>query len=265
MNNLIKLRRQKILELVNAVGSISVVELAINFRISKVTVRHDLDALEADGKLIRQHGRAVSVNLSPDHNTLHYPYEIAFSEKQQHNRNVKTKLAKQAATYIQDGDTIYLDSGTTIYAIAEVIAHSTWTNLMVITNSLPICQRLSNIPGVKLVLLGGDFNKKLQCFCGDLTKESIQSLRFDKFFTAADGFHLDYGLTTPNKEEASLISLLITKAKEVYLIIDHTKFGRKSEYYIADCYVADVVICDYAVAKKYSKALTSHNIEVVQV
>ncbi|MFC6276088.1 DeoR/GlpR family DNA-binding transcription regulator [Psittacicella hinzii] len=255
-------RRKQIVDLVNSMGSISVVELSLYFRVSKVTIRSDLDALEKEEQLIRMHGSAMSINYNKDQNTLRYAAELHFHEKQHHNRGIKEKLARRALKYIEDYDTILLDSGTTMFEIATQIARKQWTRLTVITSSLPVCDLLCNFKGIEVVLLGGHYRKKSRSFSGAATEQMLLALRFNKLFMGADGYHPQHGLTTLSENEASLNRLMVEMASQVYVVMDHSKFGRQSSNWICEFGRPNVVITDDRLKHEYINELQECQVKV---
>ncbi|MFC6276851.1 DeoR/GlpR family DNA-binding transcription regulator [Psittacicella hinzii] len=258
-------RRNMIVDLVNSVGSMSVVELALHFKVSKVTIRADLDILEAGKKLIRTHGNAQSVNLQPQLDTLQYPHELSFADKQHHNRGMKAKIAKHAVEYINDYETILLDSGTTMFDLAMEISKKQWQRLTIITTSLPIANLLSKQVGIDLVLLGGHYRRKSHSFTGALTEKLLSSLRFSKLFVGADGYHHQHGITTLSEKEASLNRLMLSMASEVFVLCDHTKFGRQSSNWICEFDAPHHVITDDNIRREYITYFKNANVDLVIV
>lgn len=244
-------RRKQILETINAQGKISVNELAEIYKVSAVTIRNDLDALSTEGKILRMHGLAQSFNLQSEVKTLRYADELPFIDKEKHNQEIKKQLAERAVDFIQDYDTIVLDSGTTIFELSKEIAKRSWTRLTVLTTSLPICQLLANHLGIEVILLGGRLRSHSLSFAGALTEHMLHNLRFSKLFFGADGIHFHHGITTHYEDESSLNRLMVSMASEVYVLADHTKFGRQSSNWICNFETPDAVITNSKIRKEY--------------
>ncbi|RIY37462.1 DeoR/GlpR family DNA-binding transcription regulator [Psittacicella gerlachiana] len=255
-------RRLDILNLVNSIGIVSISHLAYYFKVSKVTIRSDVDALESQGKLIKVHGCIKSLNLDEERSSLQFDQEFSFLQKQNFQHPIKTRLALAALALIKDGTSILLDAGTTVYELAVQISKRTWQNLTVITPSLPVCDLLSTIPGITIVLLGGKLNTKGKCFIGEQTQTMLTDLHYDQLFFAVDGYHIDYGLTTHYGEEAVLNRQMIQQAGKVIVIADHTKFARHAKHKIVDFDVPDMVITDEQIHPDYQGYFAQTNVEL---
>ncbi|RIY33643.1 hypothetical protein CJP74_01250 [Psittacicella melopsittaci] len=253
-------RRQDILNLVNSIGIVAISHLAYYFKVSKVTIRTDVEILEKEKKLIKAHGCIKSLNLNEDRDTLQFDQEFSFLQKQNFEHSIKTRLALAALELIKDGTTILLDAGTTIYELAVQISKVKWQNLTVITPSLPVCELLSAVPGITIVLLGGRLNAKGKCFIGEQTQTMLTDLHYEQLFFAVDGYHIDYGLTTHYPDEAVLNRQMIQQADKVIVVADHTKFARHAKHKIVDFSVPDLVITDDGLHPDYPKYFAQHSI-----
>src|SRR3954452_1070845 len=140
-------RREKIFELIEEDGSAKVVELAKIFKVTEPTIRQDLEKLEKDGLVSREHGGAYLKNIESQVRN--------FSLANQQNIDKKEKIAQKCLEFIESGDSIILDSGSTTTEIAKKLKG--FKNLRVITNALNIAMMLGSEPGIELVVTGGEF------------------------------------------------------------------------------------------------------------
>lgn len=213
-------RKEKITELISKNGSISVSELVKIFNVSEVTIRKDLEELKKDGILVRTYGGAVKSNVS-------IPQNFIFREKIKKNITEKRLIAEYALKYIKDGDTIFLDSGTTTYQIAKLLIEKN-ISVTVISNSLPVLNHLANTDGIKLLSLGGFLRKEHFDFYGPFTIDEIKKLSFTVAFLGVDGISGEFGLTTTDIETAKIEEAVMEKATEVNILVDHSKIGKIS-------------------------------------
>ncbi|UFJ43265.1 DeoR/GlpR family DNA-binding transcription regulator [Brevibacillus humidisoli] len=224
-------RKAQILEYVNRHSRASVQELTSSFGVSESTIRRDLQELE-DAKLLRRtHGGAVSLQS--------VTFEPTFGEKEEAYRKEKEAIARKAVSFIEEGDTILLDSGTTTFFIVKEL--KAFTRLTVVTNSVMFAQELQNQPGIELLLAGGSLRKETLALVGPLTEQALQMVRVDKAFIATNGLDLEEGLTTPNLVEAATKKQMIKIAKEVILVTDHSKLGKVAFAKVAE--LADIDRC----------------------
>ncbi|SDE50964.1 DeoR/GlpR family DNA-binding transcription regulator [Sporomusa acidovorans] len=209
-------RKLKIVEYLQDHLRASVQELSKVFQVSESTIRRDLQELE-DAKLLkRTHGGAVcleNVNVEP-----------TFVEKEDKFRKEKARIAQKAAEFIQDGDTLVIDSGTTTAYLAKELRK--FSNIKVVTNSIILAQELRGFEGIEVIMTGGTLRQNTLAMVGPITEHSLSMLRVDKAFMATNGLDLQEGLTTPNLVEAATKARMIDIAKQVILLTDHTKIGK---------------------------------------
>ncbi|MBO8162904.1 MAG: DeoR/GlpR transcriptional regulator [Brevibacillus sp.] len=227
-------RKAKIVEYVTKQTRASVQELSLAFHVSESTIRRDLKELEEAKLLRRTHGGAVSLQS--------VTFEPTFGEKEEAYRREKEAIARKAASFIEEGDTILLDSGTTtMFLVKELKAFS---RLTVVTNSLIFAHELQHHPGIDLILTGGTLRKETLALVGPIADQSFAMVRVDKAFIATNGLDLTDGLTTPNLVEAKTKKQMIRIAKEVILLTDHSKLGKVAFAKVADLEEIDKCIID---------------------
>ena len=211
-------RLQKIFEYVQNQTRASVHKLCQVFGVSESTIRRDLTELENRKLLKRTHGGAVcldSVGIEPTYN-----------EKQNKQQKEKQMIARCASGFIENGDSILIDSGTTTLCLAPLLTK--FKKLTVVTNSIFLMQQLSSCSNIVLICVGGILRTNTMALVGPTAEETIRRLRLDKAFLATNGIETDMGLTTPNLIEASVKARMIQASEHVYVLADHTKVGRIS-------------------------------------
>jgi DeoR family transcriptional regulator of aga operon len=246
-------RRRKILDLIQHDGRVLVSELASRFSTSLITIRKDLEQLHRDGHIQRAHGGALPVQSAALRDpTLH--------EKERLHRPEKLRIAVAAANLVKPGPVIILDSGTTTTAVARAVKHV--RDLTVVTNAVNIAADLAGT-GVEVMLTGGVLRKSSFSLVGPLAEEAIQQITADLLFLAVDGFELDYGLTTPNLQEAKVNRMMIESARRTVVVCDSSKFGRRSLSRISSIARVHQVITDKRAPVKDLRKLRQSGIKVV--
>jgi DeoR family transcriptional regulator of aga operon len=248
-------RRRKILELTQRHGRVVVKDLARRFSTSLITIRKDLESLHQMGRLQRAHGGALPMDASSLRDpTLH--------EKEQLYRREKLKIAAAAARFVQPGQVVILDSGTTTTAVARAIKHV--RNLTVITNAVNIAAELAGTD-VEVILTGGVLRRNSFSLVGPLAEDSLRHVTADLLLLAVDGFDLEYGLTTPNLLEARENRVMMENAKTTIIVCDSSKFGRRSLSFIAPISAVHHTITDKKISAKNLRALRAAHIKAIVV
>jgi DeoR/GlpR family transcriptional regulator of sugar metabolism len=180
-------RRRKILDWLREEGSARVRDLSAALGVSEATIRQDLEKLEADGEVIRQHGGAFLRDMPKQVETL--------SLQHVENMEKKRKIGVKAASLVEEGDTIILDAGSTTTEIAHNLLHL--SSLTVITNALNIALMLGAVPSCAVHLPGGQFKAPTLSVSGDKAAEYFEDVLAGKLFLATAGVAIDSGLTYP--------------------------------------------------------------------
>src|SRR5882672_11470666 len=164
-------RRNNLRELIRGSGVIRVEEICRRLRVSPATVRRDLDELEAAGAIRRVHGGAVSVESRLE--------EPLFDDKASIAAREKNRIAEAALKFVENGDTIYLDGGSTVLEFARLLRER--TNITLATNSLQAAHELAG-QGPRLILVGGDLRRLGETFVGALARLILQDMQLDEAF-----------------------------------------------------------------------------------
>jgi DeoR/GlpR family transcriptional regulator of sugar metabolism len=151
--------------------------------------------------------------------------EPVFDEKAARLGDEKNRIAARAAQFVVPGETIFLDGGSTILALARLLRD--YQGLTIVTNSLRAASELSG-GGPSVVVVGGALRRISQTMVGSLTRLTLDALHFDKAFMGTLGFSLAGGMTTTDADEAFTKELVLARSSEVILLADHTKVGTDS-------------------------------------
>jgi len=252
-------RRNKIVELVNSQGSVLVIDLSNSFGISEVTIRADLRLLEEKGLVTRFHGGAAKPGATVLDNENQ---EVVLEERYRLASDPKKRIAQAAASMIEEGMTVILDSGSTTMLIAEALTKR--TNITVITNSLPAAFALSENKDITLVVCGGTVRHKTHSMHGTIAERSLQGISADLMFVGADGIDTTHGITTFN-EGYSISSVMAAAAHKVVAVVDASKFNRRGFNQVLPMEKIDVVITDDSISDKDRAAFRNMEKELAVV
>ena len=246
-------RREKIKDLLKEDGSAKVISLARIFRVSEVTIRQDLEKLEKDGYITREHGGAFLKSLEDS--------VRSFTLFNRENMDKKEVIGRVAAGYIDNGDTIILDSGSTTTEIAKNLSGK--KNLTVITNALNIALILGAEPGIEVIVTGGEFKPPTLSLTGQKAAGFFTDLHVDKLFLATAGISLRSGLTYPGLSDIVVKKAMIDAANVKYLVADSTKIGKNSFASLGALSLIDYIITDSRIEKSSLQLFRDHQIEII--
>ncbi|MGM0699466.1 MAG: DeoR/GlpR family DNA-binding transcription regulator [Actinomycetota bacterium] len=257
-------RQRRIAELVSEAGRVNVTDLAADFDITTETVRRDLAALEKAGALQRVHGGAVPCRP-------HSLEEPTFDDREIHNLDEKTAIARSALSLLEETMSISVDGGTTCAAFARAIADEahgrlvagqTPRQLRVITNSLSAIDSLAGAPGVDIFVLPGRFRPVTRALVGPQTITAIEGHRVDLAVLGTNGLTGD-GVSTPDHDEAATKSAFVHSGRRVAVLADSAKFDAISLVRFAELDQIDILITDDAPEESLSADLETAEVEVV--
>ncbi len=246
-------RRRRILEWIEEEGAARVRDLASAFQVSEATIRQDLERLETEGQITREHGGAF---LNP------VAHQVgAMILHHQDNMDKKAKIGALAASLVKDNETIILDAGTTTTEVAIRLVGR--KNLTVITNALNIGIVLGSVPGFAVHMPGGQFKAPTLSLSGDKCVEYFRSIFAGKLFLATAGVALDTGLTYPSFADLELKEAMIKAASHVYLVADSTKINKSSFTRLGSLEVVHTFVTDDGISDTDAKEFESRGIEVL--
>ena len=243
-------RQSKIIKLVNTHHKIEVSKLATLLNVSQVTIRKDLDHLEEEGLLSREHGFALIKNAN-DINTrlaLHYDNKLA--------------IASRAAEMVSNGETVMLESGSTCTLLAEQLAKQK-KDITIITNSAYIAIRIRELPIRKVILLGGEYQKDYQGMVGPLVRKCAKEFYVDKFFVGTDGFIPSAGFTCDDMMRVETMEYMSDAANKVIILADSSKFRQQGVVIQSTFSDVDCVCTDSEIDSDVKAILEKHNIDVI--
>lgn len=246
-------RRQKILEMIKEDGHAKVLQLSKIFKVTEVTIRQDLEKLEKEGFVEREHGGAFLKNVDIQVKSISLQNQDFLAEK--------AAIAKKALEHIHDGDTIILDSGSTTTEIARNIRG--FKNLTVITNALNIALMLGADPGINLIVTGGEFKAPTLSLTGQKAADFFDKLHVDKLFLATAGITLKSGLTYPSISDIVVKRAMIECTDVVYLVADSSKIGKSSFASLGALSLIDYLITDEKIAEKDIAMMKEHDIKLI--
>lgn len=249
-------RKLAILEELANAHRVLVSDLSQKFGVSEVSIRRDLEELEARGLLRRVWGGAVSVPQTI--------LEWSFNEKMMMHKEQKERIGRAAAALVKDGDVIIMDSGTTVVHVARHISRDILTagHLTVITSSLPIVRELGCWKGVHLILLGGIYLPQQEVVVGPQAIASLSGLHADKMFLGAGGLSLDVGATTVTVLDAEVDRACVKASEQVIAVIDSSKIGRKGLATVVPLTEIDILITDDGAPPDFIAQATALGVEV---
>ena len=245
-------RHDYILNLLEEKRTVKLQELVERTDASESTLRRDLTELENMGKLERVFGGAIlpSRNLQ----------EPSIADKSTRNLLEKKSIAEFAATFVQEGDSVFLDAGTTTLQMVPFLKDR---NPVVVTNGLPMAEAL-NDHGITTYLTGGLLKPRTGAFVGSGTLMALATYHFDICFLGVNGFHMEYGYTTPDPEEAAIKRMASSHAKTTFMLADHSKIHKVSFAKIMDLQEASLIVdrMESADLSEFEKATTVKVVEL---
>ncbi len=246
-------RRDKILELLKEDGSAKVVDLSRIFKVTEVTIRQDLEKLEKEGLIVKEHGGAYLKNVEDQVRNFHLAH--------QENLEKKAIIAAKCLEYIESGDTIILDSGSTTTEIAKQLKGL--KKLTVITNALNIALMLGAEPGIDVFVTGGEFKPPTLSLTGQKAADFFKGLNVQKLFLATAGISLKSGLTYPSLSDLVVKKAMIDAADITYLVADSTKMGKSALASLGALSLIDYIITDPDIEEKHKAVFHEHKIDVI--
>lgn len=251
-------REQLLMARLSVVQKLSLSEAMELLDVSESTARRMFARLEQEGVAIRTHGGVQSVGGA----MTMYSFEYGA------RRNIerKTAIARQAAEYLQDGDVVFCDSGTTIQCLcAEIVRRIREEKLKIklYTNSLANLEMLA--PHMQVNLVGGEYRANRKDFCGYLTEQALQGLCFTKSFVGADGCVGEGQFTTTDFDTARMNQIAMRNSEETFMLVDSSKFGISSHVAYASIENLHTIITDKQIDPQLLEKLSHHKAQLICV
>lgn len=214
---------------------VSVADICEVFGISEATARRDLDQLASTGSIQRIHGGAIATNEAPP--------EPPVLQRSRWQQSEKQRIAALSATLIDAGDTVFISSGTTSLAVAQVLRER--NDLTIVTNSLPVMNVMAE-SGNTVIALGGMLRPSESSFIGHLAVQGLAELRISKIIFGIRGIDIVHGLTNDYLPETVTDRAILSAGNHVIVVADHTKLGRTAPAFVAPLSAMHTLVTDHA-------------------
>lgn len=251
INLIAEVRRKNIVDIVKKDKNVSCLDLSRNFKVTPETIRRDLGFLSEKGLLIRTHGGASAI-----------PDEVPpINTRKLENLEAKKAIAAYAATLIADNDVVFLDAGTTTGLICDFLPAE--KSIYLITTSFNCIADLINKENITLIGAGGLLRRETMAFVGTFAEQTIRSSAINKAFISALAVSTKFGIMDSNQDEANLNRIAIRNAKEVFLLVDSSKFNKIAYINVERLENITGIITDSNLDEKIRQELEDMHIMVV--
>lgn len=247
-------RQKYICDTLERDGTAGINDLADALGVSAETIRRDLLVLEKKGSLSRIHGGAVRRNGVPEHKSLSKRLDFQIKEK--------AELSEYACAFINNGDYIAIDCGSTAVKLAEAIVKK-FSLLNVLTNSLDVFNILSANKGIKTVLIGGNFNEDENGFCGLSAIETVKRYNVSKYFMFPSAVSLKYGITGYGEDICYIQKAFFDISDEVYVLADSDKFEKRAFEKVVETDKAYTYVTDSSLAGVIKQSYIDEGMKIV--
>ncbi|HET8728515.1 MAG TPA: DeoR/GlpR family DNA-binding transcription regulator [Alphaproteobacteria bacterium] len=247
------LRHQSIIDMLHRNGNVRVADLALRLNVSAVTIRADLDYLEAQQVLSRTRGGAMS--LRPRR------FELPLEVTSQDNAEAKCRIGKLGATMVRNGETVIIDVGSTTTELAKSLPRDL-QDVVVVTNALNIALALEAHPGITVVVTGGTLRPMQHSLVAPFGALLLKEVNADIAFLGCNGVDPHKGFTNTNLAEAEVKRAMIDAASRRIFVADHTKLMQVATARVAALDAADLLITDEDAPPEAVKALRRAGLEV---
>ena len=244
-------RQDKVRQLLDSQGTVSVKEISDALGVSDMTVRRDLEELASLGEIERVHGGARSAQ-GRAHSMLRREY--THNEKRSKHAEEKLQIAHTAASLIEEGMTVFLGAGTTVEQMASVLPAF---HLRIITNSLSVFNILEDREDCELCLVGGMYRRRTAAFVGPVAEGALRTIGVDAAFIGANGV-LGNDVSTSNMEEGHIQQMAFGKADSRYLIADTSKIGKRDFYTFYQLTDLDGLVCEEGITPEQRLAVEEY-------
>ena len=252
---LAKRRQESIAKRLRKDGFVRSSELSSELGVSVVTIRQDLEALHVQGLAQQTYGGAIYRSESSVDST--------FDSREQEHSEAKRRIGEAAVRFIEPGETIILDAGSTTLEIARALPEN--ADLTVVTCALNVALAATTKPGVNVILCGGRLNPRTLSVTGQQAERALAEVCADRLFLATYGVDLQKGLAERTFEGAQTKRALIAAAREVVLVCDSSKFGARAPVLISPLEVISRIVTDVGIPSDYRQWFETQQIAVESV
>ncbi|RPJ48920.1 MAG: DeoR/GlpR transcriptional regulator [Chloroflexi bacterium] len=247
-------RQQQILEALQENKKVTVTELSQRYGTSEVTIRRDLADLAASGRLIRAHRGALAVASAPP--------EPPIIQRMTIGREEKDRIARAALELVNEGDSLFLGSGSTVACFARYLAGR--KKITVSTNAINIAMELASVElDMVVVVLGGVIRAPELSLLGHIAEQSLSEVRFNKIFMGVQALSIENGWTTDHLPEVATTRKILDMAAELIVLADHTKLGQTAAAWIAPAVRITTLVTDAQSESDFLAHLRAEGVRVV--
>ncbi len=246
-------RQQGLVRLVERHGRLSVAEICVQYSVSEATARRDLNALSEQGLLQRVRGGAIPARRAEP--------ELPILKRREEHADEKRRIGLAAAGLVEDGETVFLGSGSTVLEVARSLRAR--HNLTIITNSLPVVNTLAGRPEISVIVVGGAMRDSELSFIGHITEQALAEVRADKVIVGVRALSLEQGLTNDYLPETLTDRAILSVGREVVVVADHSKFGVVAPAFLAPLKSVQILVTSSQTGPEFLDALREQGIRVI--
>ena len=247
-------RQQRIVELLKNYGTLDVASLCRMFQVSAITIRRDLYELQEQNLIVRSHGGAI---LPPDNGASERAYELRLARRIPE----KKAIAREALKLIQDGNRVFFDSSTTVYALAKMIESS--QHFSVVTDTLPTAMELNYREHVQVICLGGELKKSTGSCVGMFAEQVLSCMYFDTAFIGLPSISPEGIMTVSSDTELEIKKMVISRSDQLVILADSSKLRRPDFFMLGDIEQADILITDSGMPESFMKLCRDRGTKVI--
>lgn len=245
-------RKKRIFDYLKENKFVTILDLSKMLKVTRETIRKDIYDMQDEGLLKKTHGGAV-LDVS-NQETDYEKRKLLYSDEKQ-------RIAKEAVKHIEEGDTIYLDYGTSTYMLAQEL--NKFNNITVVTNTIPIINVLTHFDGINLIILGGNLRKNEDSLFGSLTMNNLQEIYVDIGFFGSGGIDSKAGITNYHMGETMVSKEMLVHSKNKIFLADHSKFGVVALNKTTAFSNVDMVITGETVDERIKEDIEYQGVEII--
>ena len=240
-----QIRKQKIAETINEKGAISIKELNAFFpEVSVMTIHRDLEKLEQEGIIVRTRGGAISGKRQLSAS------ETSLTTREKANPDAKMMIAKKAVSLIEEGNSIFIDAGTTALALAREMPD---IKLNIFTTAPNVAVELSGLNHPTIYMCGGVMNKANQAVSGATTLQMLEDVNITVAFIGVSGYSAEAYFTCGKEEEKQVKQLVMAKAFKNVILMDDSKVGQVLPFTFGRLEDTDVVVSNGKLPEEFTR------------
>lgn len=245
-------RQRELARLLERTGRLSVAQICEQFNISEATARRDLEALSEQGLIQRVHGGAVLVRQAAP--------EEPILRRSRDQEIEKEHIGRATAALVQNEETVFLGSGTTVLQVAQNLVTRNFT---VITNSLPVINLMSGKENITVIALGGMLRNSELSFIGHITEQALKEVRADKVIIGIRAISIEHGLTNDYLPETRTDRAILNAGRENIIVADHTKCDVISTAFMAPLTAVHTLVTDNMTDPEFIESVRAQGLKVL--